>query len=78
MRLIDADEAVKRIQEQIKELKNKKTRIEALPRKTKDEEKRRNNALDIVNNEMANKAELLMFIIYDCPEAGTKEKEQTQ
>lgn len=77
MRLIDADVAVKKVQEQIEEIQKKKRKVEEVPTKTKYERERKKCALDAMNVELAAKCDTLVFLVYDCEEIkiATKEKE---
>lgn len=77
MKLIDADEAVRKAQAQIEQLQKEEKKLMAIKTKNKEEEKRKQNELEYLKHKLVGKVELLSFLIYDCEEAviNTKEKE---
>lgn len=80
MKLIDADEAVRKIQKEIKKLQNDLKIADAKKCKSNEEEKRKHEYKERINSELVKKAEFLAFLKYDCEEVkiNTKGKEQTQ
>lgn len=77
MRLIDADKAVKDIQEQAKKLQNQLHKVKAQKPKNKDEETIKEKKIQIIETEIAARVDFLSFLINDCKEIkiSTKEKE---
>lgn len=77
MRLIDADEAVQKVQKQIAELKKELRRIEEIPAKNKYDLEVKRERLINAKAELASRADLLSILAFECKEikVNTKEKE---
>lgn len=68
MKLIDADEAVRKAQVQIEQLQKEEKKIMAIKPQNKEEEQRKKDKLEYLKHKLVGKAELLIFLIYDCEE----------
>lgn len=77
MRLIDADEAVKKVRAKADALIRDIKTLEAKQCKNEDEEQRKQKVIERKQKEATDMVEFIAFLVYECKEVkvNTKEKE---